>query len=187
LDPSSIGSSYSWLFGWSHCLSFLAGLEICEKTKELLMRESNVVHISAPVTVVGDIHGWAGFRFLARFFITWLHKLFLTAQLWPKILRFWLNKYIIMELFSIMFNFIVKVFHATLFWRSFIWFIKTVLRLDRNLSDRRVLSRYKLFILGWVLLLFIFFKFAWWYLSLLLYFVCLFCSQVITLIGDYSV
>ncbi|CAG8480331.1 12291_t:CDS:2 [Ambispora gerdemannii] len=31
--------------------------EICEKTKELLMRESNVVHILAPVTVVGDIHG----------------------------------------------------------------------------------------------------------------------------------
>ena len=31
--------------------------EICEKTKEILMRESNVVHISAPVTVVGDIHG----------------------------------------------------------------------------------------------------------------------------------
>lgn len=31
--------------------------EICEKTKELLMQESNVVHISAPVTVVGDIHG----------------------------------------------------------------------------------------------------------------------------------
>ncbi|CAG8528290.1 3803_t:CDS:2 [Paraglomus occultum] len=28
--------------------------EICEKTKELLMRESNVIHISAPVTVVGD-------------------------------------------------------------------------------------------------------------------------------------
>lgn len=23
------------------------------------MRESNVVHVSAPVTVVGDIHGWA--------------------------------------------------------------------------------------------------------------------------------
>ncbi|WFD32153.1 protein-serine/threonine phosphatase [Malassezia sp. CBS 17886] len=31
--------------------------EICQKTKELLMQESNVVHISAPVTVVGDIHG----------------------------------------------------------------------------------------------------------------------------------
>ncbi|KAG0314679.1 putative serine/threonine protein phosphatase [Linnemannia gamsii] len=31
--------------------------EICEKTKELLMTESNVVHIKAPVTVVGDIHG----------------------------------------------------------------------------------------------------------------------------------
>lgn len=33
--------------------------EICEKTKEVLMRESNVVHVSAPVTVVGDIHGYA--------------------------------------------------------------------------------------------------------------------------------
>ncbi|KZO95659.1 Metallo-dependent phosphatase [Calocera viscosa TUFC12733] len=31
--------------------------EICEKTKEVLMRESNVVHMQAPVTVVGDIHG----------------------------------------------------------------------------------------------------------------------------------
>ncbi|KAF3166186.1 putative serine/threonine protein phosphatase [Arthrobotrys musiformis] len=30
---------------------------ICAKTKELLMRESNVVHILSPVTVVGDIHG----------------------------------------------------------------------------------------------------------------------------------
>lgn len=33
--------------------------EMCEKVKELLMRESNVVHLSAPVTVVGDIHGSA--------------------------------------------------------------------------------------------------------------------------------
>jgi serine/threonine-protein phosphatase PPG1 len=31
--------------------------EICERTKELLMTESNVIQISAPVTVVGDIHG----------------------------------------------------------------------------------------------------------------------------------
>lgn len=31
--------------------------EICEKTKEVLMLESNVVHVMAPVTVVGDIHG----------------------------------------------------------------------------------------------------------------------------------
>lgn len=30
---------------------------ICSKAKELLMKESNVVHIAAPVTVVGDIHG----------------------------------------------------------------------------------------------------------------------------------
>ena len=32
--------------------------EICEKTKEVLMRESNVVHVSSPITVVGDIHGY---------------------------------------------------------------------------------------------------------------------------------
>lgn len=31
--------------------------EICEKTKEVLMKEGNVVHVQAPVTVVGDIHG----------------------------------------------------------------------------------------------------------------------------------
>jgi serine/threonine-protein phosphatase PPG1 len=31
--------------------------EICVKAKEVLMRESNVVHVNAPVTVVGDIHG----------------------------------------------------------------------------------------------------------------------------------
>lgn len=30
---------------------------ICAKAKELLMKESNVIHIAAPVTVVGDIHG----------------------------------------------------------------------------------------------------------------------------------
>lgn len=54
------------LDGLSSSLMHLC-LEICEKTKELLMRESNVVHISAPVTVVGDIHGWdrVSFRSLA--------------------------------------------------------------------------------------------------------------------------
>lgn len=30
---------------------------LCFKLKEMLVRESNVVHISTPVTVVGDIHG----------------------------------------------------------------------------------------------------------------------------------
>ncbi|KCV68080.1 serine/threonine-protein phosphatase 2A catalytic subunit B [Fonticula alba] len=30
---------------------------LCESMKELLLREPNVVHISAPVTVVGDVHG----------------------------------------------------------------------------------------------------------------------------------
>lgn len=37
--------------------------EICERTKELLMTESNVVQISAPVTVVGDIHGYVCVEF----------------------------------------------------------------------------------------------------------------------------
>jgi len=40
--------------------------EICEKTKEVLMRESNVVHVSAPVTVVGDIHGSVSPAHLSR-------------------------------------------------------------------------------------------------------------------------
>ncbi|KAJ9056744.1 putative serine/threonine protein phosphatase [Entomophthora muscae] len=31
--------------------------EVCEKVKEILLSESNVVHIQGPVTVVGDIHG----------------------------------------------------------------------------------------------------------------------------------
>jgi serine/threonine-protein phosphatase PPG1 len=31
---------------------------ICEQVKEVLMRESNVVHVAAPITVVGDIHGF---------------------------------------------------------------------------------------------------------------------------------
>ena len=30
---------------------------LCFKLKEMLIRESNVVHIQTPVTVVGDIHG----------------------------------------------------------------------------------------------------------------------------------
>jgi serine/threonine-protein phosphatase PPG1 len=31
--------------------------EICEKLKEVMAQESNVLHIQAPVTVVGDVHG----------------------------------------------------------------------------------------------------------------------------------
>lgn len=40
---------------------------LCTKTKELLMTESNVVKIQAPVTVVGDIHGYAIPSAAARF------------------------------------------------------------------------------------------------------------------------
>ncbi|KAI8816797.1 Metallo-dependent phosphatase-like protein [Fimicolochytrium jonesii] len=31
--------------------------ELCEKTKELLVKEGNVTQVSAPVTLVGDVHG----------------------------------------------------------------------------------------------------------------------------------
>jgi serine/threonine-protein phosphatase PPG1 len=31
--------------------------EVCEQLKQVLLKESNVVHVSTPVTVVGDIHG----------------------------------------------------------------------------------------------------------------------------------
>ncbi|KAJ3160207.1 putative serine/threonine protein phosphatase [Geranomyces michiganensis] len=31
--------------------------ELCEKTKELLVREGNVAQVAAPVTLVGDVHG----------------------------------------------------------------------------------------------------------------------------------
>ena len=38
-------------------LSELAVKCICAKIKEILLQESNVHHIQAPVTVVGDVHG----------------------------------------------------------------------------------------------------------------------------------
>jgi hypothetical protein len=49
---------------------------ICELVKEVLMRESNVVHVRAPITVVGDIHGSFPLRkktdlFLDNFMIYW--------------------------------------------------------------------------------------------------------------------
>lgn len=31
--------------------------ELCQKTKEILVEESNVVSIRSPVTICGDIHG----------------------------------------------------------------------------------------------------------------------------------
>lgn len=32
--------------------------QLCDSLKEILVNESNVQHISAPVTVVGDVHGY---------------------------------------------------------------------------------------------------------------------------------
>ena len=31
--------------------------ELCEKLKEVLSKESNVLHLRAPITVIGDVHG----------------------------------------------------------------------------------------------------------------------------------
>lgn len=31
--------------------------ELCERTKEVLLREGNVRHVAAPVVLVGDVHG----------------------------------------------------------------------------------------------------------------------------------
>ena len=31
--------------------------EICEALKEILLQEANIVNVSAPVTVCGDVHG----------------------------------------------------------------------------------------------------------------------------------
>jgi len=67
-QPNPGRSTYSWMapFDLDACIEKLRDKqllgeallrEICEKTKEVLMRESNVVHVSSPVTVVGDIHG----------------------------------------------------------------------------------------------------------------------------------
>jgi serine/threonine-protein phosphatase PPG1 len=62
--------------------------EICEKTKEVLMRESNVVHVSAPVTVVGDIHGCA---LLSK----------CTSNVWVTLNRFSSQFYDLIEIFRI--------------------------------------------------------------------------------------
>ena len=39
-------------------LDELAVKYICEKVKEILIEESNVQPVRAPVTVVGDVHGY---------------------------------------------------------------------------------------------------------------------------------
>ena len=67
---------------------------ICELVKEVLMRESNVVHVAAPITVVGDIHGYPKtkpqadrksiLRFIGDFPNRWIHtrnELFIPGRL----------------------------------------------------------------------------------------------------------
>jgi hypothetical protein len=46
------------------------------------MQESNVVHVSAPVTVVGDIHGWA--RAVPFFQYLNTEQVFRKSVLWPR-------------------------------------------------------------------------------------------------------
>ena len=36
--------------------------DLCERLTRVLVNESNVQHISAPVTVVGDVHGYVSRR-----------------------------------------------------------------------------------------------------------------------------
>ena len=31
--------------------------DLCEKAKEILIKEENVQHVSSPVTICGDVHG----------------------------------------------------------------------------------------------------------------------------------
>ena len=45
---------------WSYSVMFLSDplfQQLCELVCELLLEESNVHHVSSPVTVCGDIHG----------------------------------------------------------------------------------------------------------------------------------
>ncbi|KAH3900736.1 putative serine/threonine-protein kinase PPG1 SCDLUD_003741 [Saccharomycodes ludwigii] len=58
--------SFGGTYELDHCLEILYKGELlpeivieglCFKLKELLIKESNVVHVSTPITVVGDIHG----------------------------------------------------------------------------------------------------------------------------------
>lgn len=46
---------------------------LCEKAKEILLEESNVQPVSAPVTVCGDIHGQ--FYDLQELFVTGIYLL----------------------------------------------------------------------------------------------------------------
>ena len=65
---------------------------ICEQVKEVLMRESNVVHVAAPITVVGDIHGYPSLQphshRIANFTTCW--RFFVSADLYRRrITCFW--------------------------------------------------------------------------------------------------
>ena len=53
-------------FDWTRQISQIKRLEllteneikqICEKAKEIVTKESNLVYLQAPITVCGDIHG----------------------------------------------------------------------------------------------------------------------------------
>ena len=43
---------------------------LCNKLKEQLINESNVQHVKAPVTVVGDVHGYATEEYRVKHFLS---------------------------------------------------------------------------------------------------------------------
>lgn len=57
--PSNVDAYLDQLLTRRQLLDERAVRLVCGKVKELLARESNVKHIQAPVTVVGDVHGYA--------------------------------------------------------------------------------------------------------------------------------
>jgi len=85
---------------------------LCAKAKELLMRESNVVHINAPVTVVGDIHG--------QFFD--LIEIFRIGGFCPDTNYLFLGDYVDRGLFSV--ETISLLLCLKLRWPSRVWLIR---------------------------------------------------------------
>ncbi|CAE7465853.1 PP2A4 [Symbiodinium sp. KB8] len=58
-DKGNMGDVDAWIDQLMECKHLSEGQvkQLCEKAREILVQESNVVTVSAPVTVCGDLHG----------------------------------------------------------------------------------------------------------------------------------